>query len=140
MGTPDTFDGFLEHYGVKGMKWGVRRTDAQLARAAGRKPKPEPSADAKRVANLRAKKTYSLTNAELKAINERLNLEQNYMRLGGPKGTKLKRMGKKFLNNAFKKEFANVTKDPLTLSSADLKRTPSYKVGNKLLEEYKKRS
>ena len=26
----------LEHYGVLGMKWGVRRTPAQLARAAGR--------------------------------------------------------------------------------------------------------
>lgn len=27
---------FLEHYGVKGMKWGVRRSQAQLDRAAGR--------------------------------------------------------------------------------------------------------
>lgn len=28
---------FLEHYGVLGMKWGVRRSQAQLDRAAGRK-------------------------------------------------------------------------------------------------------
>ena len=28
---------FLEHYGVKGMRWGVRRSDAQLSRARGRK-------------------------------------------------------------------------------------------------------
>ena len=27
---------YLIHYGVKGMKWGVRRTDAQLARARGK--------------------------------------------------------------------------------------------------------
>lgn len=27
----------LEHYGIKGMKWGVRRTDAQLARARGKR-------------------------------------------------------------------------------------------------------
>lgn len=27
----------LEHYGVKGMKWGVRRTDAELARARARR-------------------------------------------------------------------------------------------------------
>lgn len=27
---------YLVHYGVKGMKWGVRRTDAQLARARGK--------------------------------------------------------------------------------------------------------
>ncbi|MCA1806426.1 MAG: hypothetical protein LC687_00970, partial [Actinobacteria bacterium] len=26
----------LAHYGIKGMKWGVRRSDAQLARARGR--------------------------------------------------------------------------------------------------------
>lgn len=26
----------LEHYGIKGMKWGVRRTEAQLARARGK--------------------------------------------------------------------------------------------------------
>jgi len=30
-------DEALEHYGVKGMKWGVRRSQAQLDRAAGRK-------------------------------------------------------------------------------------------------------
>ena len=29
---------FLQHYGVKGMKWGVRRSQAQLDRNAGRKP------------------------------------------------------------------------------------------------------
>lgn len=29
-------DVFLAHYGVKGMKWGVRRSQAQLDRAAGR--------------------------------------------------------------------------------------------------------
>ena len=28
-------DDFLEHYGVKGMKWGVRRDDAVLARIGG---------------------------------------------------------------------------------------------------------
>lgn len=31
----DYVDDFLAHYGVKGMKWGVKRSDAQLARASG---------------------------------------------------------------------------------------------------------
>lgn len=30
-------ENFLSHYGIKGMKWGVRRTEAQLARARGKK-------------------------------------------------------------------------------------------------------
>ena len=34
--THDT-EAFLAHYGVKGMKWGVRRSDAELARASGRR-------------------------------------------------------------------------------------------------------
>lgn len=35
---------FLAHYGVKGMKWGVRRTQAQLVRAASkRKEARDPS-------------------------------------------------------------------------------------------------
>jgi hypothetical protein len=34
-----SLDEALEHYGVLGMKWGVSRTDRQLAKAAGRKAK-----------------------------------------------------------------------------------------------------
>ena len=30
----------LVHYGIKGMKWGVRRTEAQLARARGERWNP----------------------------------------------------------------------------------------------------
>jgi len=33
----EDIDEFLEHYGVKGMRWGVRRSQAELDRAAGRR-------------------------------------------------------------------------------------------------------
>lgn len=35
----ENLDGTLKHWGVKGMKWGVRRSDKQLAKARGNKPK-----------------------------------------------------------------------------------------------------
>ena len=34
----DAADDFLEHFGIKGQKWGIRRTDAELQRARGVKP------------------------------------------------------------------------------------------------------
>lgn len=35
---PTDPDAYLEHYGVKGMKWGIRRSDALLGRLRGKKP------------------------------------------------------------------------------------------------------
>jgi len=66
---------FLEHHGVKGMKWGTRRSKKQLERAAKQSP------EHKNVRALKGKKSSELSNQELKAINERLNLEQNFHRL-----------------------------------------------------------
>ena len=57
-------DDFLEHAGVKGMKWGVRKS------------RRSPSSDASEVKTLKKKKRYELSNAELKRVNERLQLEK----------------------------------------------------------------
>jgi hypothetical protein len=62
----------LEHHGIKGMHWGVRRD---------RSSRGGPSSDFKRTSHLRGKPAHSLTNKQLKSLNERMNLEQNYSRL-----------------------------------------------------------
>lgn len=59
---------FLQHYGVLGMKWGVRRNRTS-------------SSDHSRSRELKKKKLHELSDEELRTLNNRLNLEQNYKRL-----------------------------------------------------------
>ena len=56
----------LAHYGIKGMKWGVRRSDAQLAKARG------DSGGQTRI------NTDNLSTPELRDLVERMRLNQQY--------------------------------------------------------------
>jgi len=67
--TQDTLE-FLEHHGVKGMHWGIRTGHNRTT-----------SSDYKKTAPYRKRKAQELTNKQLKNVNERINLEQNYKRL-----------------------------------------------------------
>ena len=66
-----TVEDFIEHYGMKGMRWGVRK------KSEGRRE----SSDYKKTAPLRGKPVSTLTNKQLKSLNERMNMEQNYRRM-----------------------------------------------------------
>lgn len=72
----DKFDGVLIHHGVKGMKWGVRRTKEALNRAAGR---VAPSRKERNVQSAR-KKAYSsrrtMKQSDLDAMVKRLEQEK----------------------------------------------------------------
>jgi hypothetical protein len=65
---------FIQHYGTKGMHWGVRN----------KQPRRE-SSDYKRTKNLRNRKPHELTNKQLSELNNRRNLEQNFQRLNPSK-------------------------------------------------------
>lgn len=67
---------FFEHYGIKGMKWGVRRSREQLARLRGDKSPKTPSKKSGRDARLS-----SISDKELQSRINRLNMEKNYKRL-----------------------------------------------------------
>lgn len=69
----------LVHYGIKGMRWGIRRTEAQLARARGKKTDGDASVREKRKADLSKRRT--LSTEEIKSKIERLKLEQEFKRL-----------------------------------------------------------
>lgn len=70
---------YLYHHGIKGMRWGVRRSEAQLARIRGRKKNW--SEDARTAHAIKKKSVNKMSNAELKKVNERTRLEQEYSRL-----------------------------------------------------------
>ena len=90
MAQDDSISNFFAHFGIKGMKWGVRRSDAQLG-----KDKPDVSEDKARALAVSAKigkkrDTSSLSNKEMQDLITRMNLEQQYSRLSGQSSTKAK--------------------------------------------------
>lgn len=70
----------IEHYGVKGMRWGVRRTDAQLAKS---KKKKGDDGEKKVVGKTSTKKAKAsdLSDAALQKRINRLNMEKQYAKL-----------------------------------------------------------
>lgn len=71
----------LYHYGVLGMKWGVRRAQKRLDRIDRKSKKGNWSPEATEVAKIRTKKVSQMTNTELNKVNNRKNLERNYSQL-----------------------------------------------------------
>lgn len=74
----------LNHYGILGMKWGIRRTPAQLGRSAKKGGKAW-SPEAKEAKKLKKKGVKQLSNTELRKLNEREQLESTYSRMNPSK-------------------------------------------------------
>lgn len=102
MANDNTHD-FLEHYGIKGMRWGKRRAssddDSSSKSSVQATPivKPKASADATAVSTYKSKVATggvdALSTKELQQLVNRQNLEQQYERLNPAPMT----AGKKFM-------------------------------------------
>ena len=72
----------LYHYGIKGMKWGVRKSRSRTGSSRKKRSKTDGwSDDAKEAYRINKKKVNQMSNAELRKVNERRNLERNYKQL-----------------------------------------------------------
>ena len=83
----------LQHGGIRGMKWGVRRyqnKDGTLTAAGQKRARKSESEDYKKVSEIRKKKISQMSNQELRDANNRLNLEKQYKDL-----TRKKNVGQK---------------------------------------------
>lgn len=79
----------IAHVGVKGMKWGVRRSREQ--RKAAREEQVQRHQDSVRTRELMKKKVSSLSNEELAFVNQRRQLETTYAKLNPPKAGRRKK-------------------------------------------------
>jgi hypothetical protein len=82
-------DDYLQHFGVKGMKWGVRRSREQRANA--KKEETQRHQDHQRARELMKKKVSTLSNEELAFVNQRRQLEANYAKLNPAKSARRKK-------------------------------------------------
>lgn len=77
-----SYDDYLMHHGVKGMRWGVRHDRPRTSRSRVRQAKPDTrSEQRKQVDDIRAKKRHELTDEELRQAINRMNMEKQYKNL-----------------------------------------------------------
>lgn len=66
----------LKHFGILGMRWGVRRGRGNQSNTKA--PKRASSEDHIRKKELKKKKLHELSNSELRSFNDRMQLERQY--------------------------------------------------------------
>lgn len=113
---------FLQHYGVKGMRWGVRREgDSVVWRKVGANEdlKERPSKSASKKTEEKSGKDYSpwdrddpssLTQQELQARVKRLQLEKQYAELSAVPPTRSQKLTKKYLQEPFEQVMVETSK------------------------------
>ena len=84
----------LKHYGVLGMKWGLRRSQKQAARIDKKANKKGWSEDAREAAKIKTKSLKQMSNNDLRKLNERKRLENEYKNLN----KRQKNAGQKFVS------------------------------------------
>ena len=97
----------LSHYGVPGMRWGVRRSG--VSSMPGKTKKGPPSEDYKRMLDMKKRGTKNLTTSELRELTGRIQLEKQYKDLSKAQVSK----GKAFVQDTLKSTGKEVAKEAL---------------------------
>lgn len=106
---------YISHFGVKGMKWGIRRyqnRDGSLT-PEGRKRYGR-SEDSEKVRELRKKPVSAMSNQELETVIRRMNLERQYRDLKSGEINSGKKKAKEVLDYAnTASQFYNLYNSPM---------------------------
>lgn len=133
-------DNQLAHYGIKGMKWGVRRTEAQLARARGESLDSSSGAKPKKAStSSRSKSVSEMSDDELSRAVRRLQLEQQYRQLNPKKVSAGKRFADKVMKDVVIPAATTTARNTLqTVMKRELDRVLKFDTGNNYDREKKK--
>lgn len=112
----DSMNKILEHHGVKGMHWGVRRSRGPDGHVKGPSKKSsghESSEDSKQAEASKAKVKaagghHVLSNQELEQLNKRMNLEQQATKLSSGTSNKGAKFAKDLLVNTGKSQIQTI--------------------------------
>lgn len=96
-------DNFLQHFGILGMKWGRRKRKTSLSKGKSKLVKTSNNhPDHDRKVALKKKKLRQMSNEEIKALNNRLQLEKTYRELTQAEVSKGRKFVSEILGNAAK--------------------------------------
>lgn len=134
-------DDFLEHVGILGMKWGVRRGRNSTSSGGANKDsiKKRKLTDSEEVSILKKRTTKGLSNDDLKKITSRLDLEKRYKELNPSKMASMKKFTSEILGNAAK---TILTKALIKLGSKKMddfmktKKSPMDKTVDDILKDF----
>jgi len=104
-------DEFLKHYGVLGMKWGVRKGSSSSSR---RKKSSSKSSDARKTDELAKRGAKNLSDKQLRAVNNRLNMEKQFNSLTAKQKSKGRKFVEDVLVNASKEALRNYASKEMT--------------------------
>lgn len=115
----------LYHYGVLGMKWGVRRNRKSASSSTPNtniKRKRVPSEDHLQAQQLKKKKLYEMSNKELETLTRRMQLEQNYKNLNRQQISKGQKFVTDILTEVGKETAKNIVKSGVKTGMNALKK------------------